>query len=118
MDRKRPPGRLTRTARQCVQAGPSMVDKIRSIPPVTGWTLEVSRFAFMHMEDGAAQGIDFHNRTLKSCGGVCECVPAQQGGRWPLRGGPIGHCDHLVPKLGGGSDGPQNIVRSRTATRR
>ena len=51
-NRKRPPGWLTPTARQLVQTTLNMVKKILTILPVTDWTLEINRFAFMLMEDG------------------------------------------------------------------
>lgn len=70
MNRKRPAGWLTPTARHLVQAHLNMVDKICRILPVTDWTLEINKFAFMKMEDGSIKGIDYQNGRLKGFASV------------------------------------------------
>lgn len=70
----------------------------------------MNRFVSMRLEDGSVMGIDFQNGTPKSCGSVRTHVLARQEGGCALRGGPIGHRHHLVPRRKGGSHGPENIA--------
>ena len=109
-NRKRPDGWLTPTARQLVETHLNMVRKICSILPVTDWTIEINRFAFMRMEDGSVRGIDFQNGRMKGYRSVEEYVFAEQDGICPLCGRPIQHYHHIVEKSKGGSDRPDNIV--------
>ena len=51
-NRKRPAGWITPTARQCVQTHINVIKLIRKILPVTDWTLEYNKFAFMELEHG------------------------------------------------------------------
>ena len=54
------------TVKQLVQTHLNHVDQILALLPVRKWSLEANRFAFMTMEDGTVQGIDFQNGRLKS----------------------------------------------------
>ena len=109
-NRKRPAGWLTPTAAQLVRTHLNMVRKICSILPVTDWTLEINKFAFMRMEDGSVRGIDFQNGRLKNYDSVKDYIYAMQNGRCACCGRPIEHFHHIVPRSKGGSDVPENII--------
>ena len=110
MNRKRPAGWLTPTANQLVQTHLNMVRKICSILPVTNWTLEINRFAFMSMEDGTVRGIDFQNGRMKGYPNAEAYIFAQQDGRCAFCGCPIEHYHHIKPRSEGGSNRPENLV--------
>ena len=109
-NRKRPVGWLTPSARQLVRTHVNMVKRICRILPVTHWTLETNRFAFMLMEDGSVHGIDFQNGRLRGFRSVDDYIDYIQGGKCAVCGCPIGHHHHIVPRSEGGSDRPENIV--------
>ena len=109
-NRKRPANWLTPTARQCVQTHISMVRSICKFLPVTDWTLEYNRFAFMQLEDGTVRGWDFQNGRLKGYASKEDYVSALQDGRCALCGKPIENYHHILPKRKGGSDTPENLV--------
>lgn len=109
-NRKRPAGWLTPSATQLVRTHLNMVKKICSILPVTDWTLEINKFAFMRMEDGSVRGIDFQNGRLKNYDSVKDYIYAMQNGRCACCGRPIEHFHHIVPRSEGGSNVPENIV--------
>ena len=109
-NRKRPAGWLTPTAAQLVRTHLNMVRKICSILPVTDWTLEINKFAFMKLDDGSVRGIDFQNGRLKNYDSVKDYIYAMQNGRCACCGRPIEHFHHIVPRSKGGSDVPENIV--------
>lgn len=109
-NRRRPAGWLTPTARQCVRTHINMVRRICKILPITDWTLEYNRFAFMQMEDGSVRGLDFQNGRLKGYASKEDYVFALQDGRCILCGRPIEHYHHILPKHKGGSDTPENLV--------
>ena len=108
--RKRPAGWLTPTARQLMQTHVGMIRRICRILPVSSWTLEANRFAFMLMEDGSVRGVDFQNGRMKGYPSVEAYIYAMQEGRCCLCGRPIEHYHHIVPKSHGGSDRPDNIA--------
>lgn len=64
-NRVRPEGWLTPTARQLVQTHINMVRKICQILPVTYWSLEINKFAFMRMDNGQCYGADFQSGRMK-----------------------------------------------------
>ena len=109
-NRARPEGWLTPTANQLRQTHRNLVAKICSILPVTDWTLEWNKFAFMKMEDGSITGVDYQNGRLKGFASVEEYVSEMQGGACAVCGAPIEHYHHIVPRHENGSDGPENIV--------
>ena len=109
-NRRRPAGWLTPTARQCVQTHLSMVRRICKFLPITDWTMEYNRFAFMQLEDGTVRGWDFQNGRLKGYASKEDYVSALQDGRCALCGKPIEHYHHILPKRKGGSDTPENLV--------
>ena len=109
-NRKRPAGWLTPSATQLVRTHLNMVKKICSILPVTDWTLEINRFAFMKMDDGTVRGVDFRNGRLKNYDSVKDYIYAMQNGRCACCGRPIEHYHHIVPRSEGGSNVPENIV--------
>lgn len=98
------------TVKQLVDTHLNHVDQIREILPVKGWALEVNKFAFMNMEDGSVQGIDFQNGRLKGYADADEFIYERQNGRCYCCGGPIEHYHHIKPRSEGGSDGPENKV--------
>lgn len=109
-NRKRPEGWLTPTATHLVRTHVNMVKRIMKILPVTHWTLEINRFAFMLMEDGTVSGTDFQNGRMKGYSSVEAYIHAMQGGRCCLCGEEIDHYHHIVPRSRGGSNRPDNIV--------
>ena len=109
-NRKRPVGWLTPTARQCIQTHVNIVKQIRRILPVTDWTLEYNKFAFMLLEDGSVRGMDFQNGRMKGFASVNDYVCSLQDGHCALCGGAIEHYHHVIPRHEGGSNTPENIV--------
>ena len=110
MNRKRSPQWLTPTVRNLVEAHLNMVRRICRILPVTDWTLEANRFAFMWMEDGSIRGIDFQNGRMKGFDSPEGYVSYLQDGRCAFCGGKIEHYHHIRPRSEGGSDLPENLV--------
>ena len=108
--RKRPANWITPTARQCVQTHINMVKQICRILPVTHWTLEYNKFAFMLLEDGSVRGMDFQNGRMKGFPSVNAYIDYLQDGHCALCGSRIKHHHHIVPRHEGGSDTPENIV--------
>ena len=108
--RKRPAGWITPTARQCVQTHISIIRQICKILPVTDWTLEYNKFAFMELEHGKIYGLDFQNGRLKGYDCAEDYVFALQGGHCVLCDGPIDRYHHIVPRHLGGSNTPENLV--------
>ena len=109
-NRKRPAGWLTPTTNQLVQTHLCMVRKICSILPVTDWTLEINKFAFMQLENGEVFGADFQNGKMKGYESTKEFITAQQKGKCAFCGRPIEHYHHIVPRSKGGSDRPDNLI--------
>lgn len=103
-------GWITPTVRQCVQTHISVIRRIRKILPVTDWTLEYNKFAFMELEDGRIYGADFQNGRLKGYDSVESYVSALQDGRCAICGGKIELYHHIVPRHEGGSNLPENLV--------
>lgn len=109
-NRVRPDGWLTPTARQLLETHLNMVRKICRILPVTDWSLEVNRFAFMQMDGGKCYGTDFQHGRMKGYPSVQAYVSARQGGTCCFCGKPIEHYHHLMPRHRGGSDLPENLI--------
>lgn len=109
-NRKRPAGWITPTVRQCVQTHINVIKLIRKILPVTDWTLEYNKFAFMELEHGRIYGYDFQNGRMKGYDSKEDYIYALQDGRCMLCGGKIEHYHHIVPRHLGGSDTQENIV--------
>ena len=111
-NRKRPPHWLTPTANHLVQTHLNAVRKICSILPVSEWTLEINRFAFMKMEDGSIRGIDYQNGRMKGYKDVDDYIFGTQGGRCACCGERLRqgrwHNHHIRPRHESGSDGPEN----------
>ena len=101
---------VTPSVRHLVETTLNHVDQIRRILPIKGWCLEANRFAFMNMEDGSVQGIDFQNGRLKGYASADEFVFDRQSGRCFCCGRPIEHYHHVKPRSEGGSDGPENKI--------
>lgn len=110
MNRARPNGWLTPTANQLLQTHLNMAQDIRKLLPVSDWTLEVNRFAFMRMEDGSICGADSQNGRLRNFKSAEEFVCAQQHGRCVCCGGRIDHYHHIMPRHKSGSDSPENLA--------
>lgn len=108
--RKHPTNWITPTARQCVQTHINMVKQICRILPVTHWTLEYNKFAFMLLEDSSVRGMDFQNGRMKGFSNVNAYIDYLQDGHCVLCGSNIEHHHHIVPQHKGGSDTPENIV--------
>ena len=109
-NRKRPERWITPTVRQLVQTHANMVKKICSILPVTDWTMEYNRFAFMKLEDGSIRGIDYQNGRLKDFKNKEEYVCNLQHGKCACCNAPIEHYHHIVQRSEGGSDTPENLI--------
>ena len=98
------------SVRQLVETHLNHVDQIRKILPVKKWCLEANRFAFMQMEDGTVEGVDFQNGRLKGYASADEFVFERQNGKCFCCGKPIEHYHHIKPRSEGGSDGPENKI--------
>lgn len=109
-NRKRPAGWITPTARQCVQTHLNMVQNICKILPVSDWTLEYNKFAFMQLEDGSVRGWDFQNGRLKGYTCKEDYIYALQDGVCVCCGAPIEHYHHIRPRHEGGSNTPENLI--------
>jgi len=109
-NRKRPEGWHTPTVNHLIDTHINQVRNIRRILPVTDWTLEMNKFAFMKMDDGTIQGVDFQNGRMRGFADVNEYVDYIQNGKCPFCGKPIEHHHHIVPRNAGGSDLPENIL--------
>ena len=101
---------ITPSVKHLVETHLNHIDQIRKILPVKAWSFEVNSFAFMQMEDGSVQGIDFQNGRLKGYASADEFVYERQKGRCFCCGRPIEHYHHIVPRHRGGSDGPENKI--------
>ena len=110
VNRKRPTGWLTPTARQCVQTHINIIKQICKILPVTDWALEYNKFAFMLLKDGTVRGMDFQNGKMKGFASVNDYVYSLQDGHCILCNDAIEHYHHVVPRHKGGSNTPENIV--------
>jgi len=109
-NRKRPENWICPTVRQLIQTHINAVKKICSILPVTGWTMEYNKFAFMKLENGEIRGVDFQNGRLKNFKDKYEYVSYLQNGKCACCNNPIEHYHHIVKRTNQGSDTPENIV--------
>ena len=109
-NRVRPEGWLTPTARQLVRTHINMVRKICQILPVTYWSLEINKFAFMRMDNGQCYGADFQSGRMKGYSSVNDYVDARQNGCCYFCDKPIEHHHHILPKHVTGSNLPENII--------
>ena len=109
-NRKRCPDWITPTVQHLVQTHLNIIRKISRYLPVTDIAFEVNRFAFMHMENPEAIGVDFQNGPLKGYGDVKEAIRTQQHGKCLMCKKPIAHFHHIVPRSRGGSDTIQNLA--------
>ncbi len=107
-NRKRPKGWLTPTANHLLLCHLNKIDKIAKILPVTGVTLEVSKFAFMATENPNTQRWEYQRGPLYDKGSVEEAVYVQQGGKCLLCDKDIDHYHHLEPSHKNGSEGIEN----------
>ena len=110
-NRKRPDGWITPTVRQLVQTHVNMAKRICSILPVTDWTMEYNKFAFMKLEDGSIRSVDYQNGRLRDFPDKESYVSSLQNGKCACCGRAIEHYHHLVPRSKGGSDTPENLIR-------
>lgn len=101
---------VTPTVKQLVQTHLNHVDQIREILPVSGWCLEINKFAFMKMDDGSIHGVDFQNGRLKGFASVNDYVYALQNGKCACCGKQMSDVHHIVPRSKDGSDGPDNRI--------
>ena len=109
-NRKRCPDWITPTVQHLVQTHLNIIRKISRYLPVTDIAFEVNRFAFMHMENPKAMGVDFQNGPLKGYDDVKEAICTQQHGKCLMCKKPIAHFHHIVPRSRGGSDTIQNLA--------
>ena len=109
-NRKRSENWICPTVRHMVQTHINAVNKICSILPVTDWTLEYNKFAFMKLENGEIRGIDYQNGRLKSFKSKEEYIHNLQKGKCACCGKPIEHYHHITPRSKGGSDTPENLI--------
>ena len=109
-NRKRSPKWLTPTTRNLIETHLNHISFLKTILPITEWTLEVNRFAFMRMEDGSVCGMDFQNGRMKGYASVEEYIFAMQEGKCACCGKSIYDIHHIIPRHKGGSDGPENRI--------
>ena len=65
LNRKRPKGWITPSVRQLVQTHVSMLKEIERLMPVDAIAFELNKFAFMRLDDGTCQEVDFQNGRRK-----------------------------------------------------
>lgn len=109
-NRKRKKGWLCPTARHLIETHLNMIDRICQILPVTEWTLETNKFAFMKMDGDAIYGVDYQNGRMKGFSDVHSYIYSLQNGKCALCGHAIEHDHHIIPRSAGGSDLPENLV--------
>lgn len=109
-NRRRADGWITPTVKQLIQTHISMIRRICRILPVTYWSLEINKFAFMRMEDGTCYGADFQNGRMKGYTSVKDYVYVRQSGKCYFCGNPIEPYHHMLPRHMGGSNLPENII--------
>lgn len=109
-NKKRHLGWLTPTANQLVQTHINAIKLILKILPVTYWTLEYNKFAYMLMEDHTIRGMDFQNGRMKGYTSVKDYIYALQDGKCACCGNPIEHYHHIKPRHEGGSNLPENLI--------
>ncbi len=103
-NRKRKTGWVTPTVRQLIQTHINAIKKIKTILPVTDWTVKYNRFAFMQMENSTIQGVDYQNGRLKNYKDKYEYVSSLQNGKCACCGGNIEHYHHIIPRRRNGSN--------------
>ena len=109
-NRKRPENWICPTVRHLVQTHINAVNKICSILPVTDWTLEYNKFAFMKLENGEIRGIDYQKGRLKGFKSKEEYIHNLQKGKCTCCGKPIEHYHHIISRSKGGADTPENHI--------
>ena len=113
-NRKRSARWITPTAKQCVRTHINLIKHINKFMPIKSWTMEYNKFAFMQLDDGSVQGVDFQNGTLKGYASVEDYIFAMQGGCCALCGKQMDknnyHCHHIEPQSKGGSDKAYNRI--------
>lgn len=95
-NRKRLTGWITPSARQLIQTHMNMIRRIRKFLPVDTWTLEINRFAFMHLDDGSVYGADFKNGKLRGYRDAKDYVWHMQDGKCLCCGKKIEHYHQAV----------------------
>lgn len=80
--------------------------------PITDCCFEWNKFAFMRMEDGTIQGVDFQNGRMRGFDNMHDYVSNLQNGECYMPGcqEPIAEYHHVLPRSRRGSDRPENIV--------
>ena len=109
-NRHRPDGWISPTVRQLIQTHINAINLACSILPVTDWTMEYNKFAFMKLENGAIRGIDYQNGRLKDYPNKEAYVSSLQNGKCACCNKQIEHYHHIVPRSKGGSDTPENLI--------
>ena len=109
-NRKRSENWITPTVRQCIQTHLSLIRHICSFLPITDWSIEYNKFAFMKMEDGTIKGTDYQNGRLKTYKNVNDYIWHLQDGKCAVCNGKIEHYHHIVQRAKGGSNRPDNII--------
>ena len=111
LNRKRPTGWITPSVRQLVQTHLSVVRRIANLLPIDSIVFEINKFAFMQLEDGTCQGVDFQNGRLKGFVNKYEYIQQRQNGLCCIcEKNKIEHYHHLVHRKNNGSDLPENLI--------
>ncbi len=110
LNRRRPEGWLTPTARNLVQAHISVIRRMAKYYPVRDVCVEIPKFAFMLMEDGTVRGSDFQNGRMRGYDNIRKFVMARDSGTCVVCGKPAQHLHHVKARHLGGSNLPENLV--------
>lgn len=110
MNRKRPTGWLTPTARHLKETHLQVIRELQKFLPITDVSLEVNKFAFMQMEDPSVSGEDFQNGPLKGFASVQDFVYQLQKGQCLLCRKPIEIYHRVISKSNFGSETLYNRV--------
>ena len=110
IQRERPEGWLTPTARHLLLTHINVVRKIQKLLPVSGIIMEINRFDFARMENPGIRNWEYQKGKLFGFRDVYEAVACRQEGKCLLCNSPIEHYHHLLPKHSGGSDSIDNLA--------
>ena len=111
-NRERKKGRITPTVRNLVECHINLVRQLMRLIPITNCCFEWNKFAFMQMEDGTIQGVDFQNGRMRGFANMHDYVSNLQNGVCYMLGcqEPIAEYHHVLPRSRRGSNRPENIV--------
>ena len=111
LNRNRPEGWLTPSARQCLETHEHAIELVRRFLPISRISLEVNKFDLALMEAGSREAVDYGHGPLFGYNGLHDAVDDAQGGKCLLcEKKEIEHYHHIVNRHENGSDTLANIA--------